>query len=235
MGSGEDRRRQRRVPIKVPVRVQGRDPDGTTWEEMSTCEDASVRGVGLFLSHAVRQGQVLHLSVPLPSRFRQFDVNETSYHVYAVVRHTRQETRGPRIGTLFLGRHPPRGATSLPTELYFLPGDPLSDPAVKEGPSLLVRLEADQAPGGVAQEERVQAEQLGPREAVVKVTRLPVAKGAIVSLTEVGGEFRTRAEVHGLSLGADGQPRLTLVILDQPVPARLVAGAAAEAGRPAKV
>ena len=33
--------------MRFPVRIQGRESDGTTWEEMSACEDASTGGVGL--------------------------------------------------------------------------------------------------------------------------------------------------------------------------------------------
>ena len=52
-GGGAERRKHRRVPMRLPVRVQGRDVDGTTWEEMSTCEDASAGGVGLRLDRPV--------------------------------------------------------------------------------------------------------------------------------------------------------------------------------------
>ena len=73
---GAERRKQRRVAMKCPVRVQGRDADGKTWEEMSTCEDASAGGVGLKLSRPVVMGQVLHLSMPLPAKFRQYDLTD---------------------------------------------------------------------------------------------------------------------------------------------------------------
>ena len=118
-----ERRRQRRVPLKLPVRVQGRDADGAGWEEMSTCEDASLGGVALLVSHPVRPGQVLHLSVPLPQRFRQYDINDSSYRTYALVRHARPWASALRVGVLFLGRHPPRGAEALPAELFLMPGE----------------------------------------------------------------------------------------------------------------
>src|SRR5512147_2904433 len=115
---GAERRKQRRVPMKLPVRVQGRDTDGTAWEEMSTCEDASAGGVGLRLDRPVVLGQVLHLSLPLPQRFRQYDLTDPSYRVYTLVRNVRPAPGGGvRIGVLFLGKHPPRGASALPGEL----------------------------------------------------------------------------------------------------------------------
>jgi len=79
--------------MRLPVRVQGRDPDGTTWEEMSSCEDASVAGVGLQLTRHVVVGQVLHLALPLPQRFRQYDLTDPSYRVYALVRYVRYVRR----------------------------------------------------------------------------------------------------------------------------------------------
>ena len=65
-----DRRQHRRMPIEVPVWVRGREADGTTWEEVTSCVDASLRGVSVIMSHPVRTGRVLHLSVPLPVSFR---------------------------------------------------------------------------------------------------------------------------------------------------------------------
>jgi hypothetical protein len=216
-----ERRRQRRVPLKLPVRVQGRDADGAGWEEMSTCEDASMGGVALLVAHPVRPGQVLHLSVPLPSRFRQYDVNDSSYRTYALVRHTRPAAETLRVGVLFLGRHPPRGADSLPAGLFLMPGEHAVRPA-RPGPTLRLRLEAEHAPGGIAQEEDAPVEHLGPRVATVRTARLPVARGTVLAVEEKGGEFRSRAEVTSIAIGTDGVPRVSLRFLDAPVPDRLL-------------
>ena len=216
-----ERRRQRRVPLKVPVRVRGRGADGAGWEEMSSCEDASIGGVALLVAHAVRPGQVLHLSVPLPQRFRQYDINDSSYRTYALVRHARPSASALRVGVLFLGRHPPRGAQALPAELFLMPGE---RPVRRACPALTLRLrlESEQAPGGVAQEEDAPVEHLGPRVAVVRTTRLPVARGTLLVVEEKDGTFRTRAEVSSIAIGADGQPRVSLRFLEGPVPDRLL-------------
>jgi nucleotide-binding universal stress UspA family protein len=188
---------------------------------MSTCEDASIGGVAIRVAHPVRPGQVLHLSVPLPSRFRQYDVNDSSYRTYALVRHAQPLADTLRVGVLFLGRHPPRGAESLPTGLFLMPGEQ----AVRRerpAPTLRLRLEAEQAPGGVAQEEDAPVEHLGPRVATVRTARLPVARGAIVAVEERDGEFHSRAEVTSIAIGTDGHPRVSLRFLDAPVPDRLL-------------
>ena len=216
-----ERRRQRRVSLKLPVRVQGRDTDGAGWEEMSTCEDASIGGVGLLVSHPVRPGQVLHLSVPLPQRFRQYDINDSSYRTYALVRHAKPAASVLRVGVVFLGRHPPRGAEALPSETYLMPGERAVHRA-RPGSAFRLRLEAEQAPGGVAREETVAVDDLGPTLAVVRTTRLPLGRGTVLAVEERDGEFRSRAEVSSISIGADGQPRVILRFLDQPVPDRLL-------------
>ena len=216
-----ERRRQRRVPLKVPVRVRGRGADGVGWEEMSSCEDASIGGVALVVAHAVRPGQVLHLSVPLPQRFRQYDINDSSYRTYALVRHARPSASALRVGVLFLGRHPPRGAQSLPAELFLMPGERAARRA-RPALTLRLRLESEQAPGGVAEEEDAPVEHLAPRVALVRTTRLPIARGTLLTVKEKDGEYCTRAEVSSISIGADGQPRVSLHFLDQAVPDRLL-------------
>jgi hypothetical protein len=205
--------------MKLNVRVQGRAPDGTKWEEMTTCEDASAGGVALVLQRALQVGQVLHLTLPLPPRFRQYDLTQASYRVYGLVRSRRP---GNRYGVLFLGKHPPRGAEPLPAGLFLMPGDPKPTAAGKHGFEIALKLEAEHAPGGVAQEERSVAANVKERQIEAKVTRLPVLKGAVVTLEEVGGDFKTRAEVQGIEIAKDGHPRLRLFLLDEPVPERLL-------------
>jgi len=224
--------------MKLPVRVQGRDTNGTTWEEMATCEDASAGGVGLQLKRTVVLGQVLHLSLPLPSRFRQFDLTDPSYRVYTLVRNVRPVPGGGvRIGVVFLGKFPPRGAQALPGELFLMPGDPTPVERRKFPRHIVrlsLRLEAEHAPGGVAVEERTVAEDVSQWGASVRATSLPVVKGAILQVQEIEGDYRTRAEVRNISIGTDGHPRLNLLFLDTPAPERLLpaVGADETAGKP---
>jgi hypothetical protein len=229
---GAERRKHRRVPMKLPVRIQGRDPDGTTWEVMSSCHDASLGGVGFQIDRGVVLGQVLHLSLPLPQPFRQYDLTDPSYRVYALVRNVRPAPGGAlRIGVVFLGKHPPRGATTLPGELFLMPGDPAPVDRrrfPRHVVRLNLRLEAEYAPGGVPAAEHTVAEDMGQWGAQVKATTLPVVKGALLQVEEVGGDFRTRAEVRNITIGADGQPRLNLLFLDAAAPERLLPGMGAD-------
>ena len=110
--------------MRLPVRIQGRCADGSVLDELTACEDASGGGLSLHLRHPVRQGQLLHLSLPLPPHFRQYDLTDHSYRVYALVRSVvRSGEEGARVGLLFYGRTPPQGEAALPTGLFLMPGD----------------------------------------------------------------------------------------------------------------
>lgn len=227
-----ERRRQRRVPIRLPVRVQARDPDGAVWEEMARCEDAGADGLSLHLARTVRIGQLLHLSLALPARLRRHDLTDPSYRVFGLVRHMARDAAagGVRAGVLFLGRQPPRDARSLPPELFLMPGHP--EPVERrQHPRhclrLSLRLEAQDAPGGGARGETVETEDVSAWGAKVRATTLPAEKGSLVRVAEPGGDFATRAQVRSVSIGADGAPLLSLRFLDGPLPERLLPPTAA--------
>ncbi len=57
---------------------------------------------------------------------------------------------------------------------------------------------------------------------MVRTARLPVSRGMLLVVEEKDGEFRSRAEVTAIAIGADGQPRVSLSILDEPLPDRLL-------------
>jgi hypothetical protein len=72
-----------------------------------------------------------------------------------------------------------------------------------------------------ASEERTIAENIGRGGARV-LTSLLVLTGDVVMVQEVGGDFRTRAEVRNVYVGPDHIPRLCLHFLDAEAPPRLV-------------
>jgi hypothetical protein len=220
----EERRRKNRLAIKVPVRVRGREMGGTAWEEVAASLDASEGGLAIVMAHPVRTGQVLHLSVPLPSRYRQYDLTSSSYRIYGLVRSSCSLEARSRVGVMFLGPQPPRGSDTLPAGLFQLPGD--RPEAARTTASLLLRLEADEAPGGIAQEEHASVERLTASSAVVRVRSLPVGRGSIVSVEDPDGGFRTRAEVSVISIEELGHARLVLRVLDAPIPDRLLSDSA---------
>jgi len=229
-----DERRQRpRLGLKLPVRASGFDAQGNPWTEMSTLLDVSSSGASFVLKHAVTRGHVLHLLVPLPKRFRSYDLGEASYHVFGLVRAARSDPDGTRLGVLFLGKHPPRGFEKAPTAIYLLPNDPdPSRPAAGSAPAdrrehrrleVFVDVVVKRLDGRTdgASEERTIAENIGKGGARV-LTSLLVLTGDVVLVQEVGGDFRTRAEVRNVYVGPDHVPRLCLHFLDAEAPPRLV-------------
>src|SRR6185369_8301710 len=101
----DERRKDARMKITLPLKVNGHDADGTPWMEMSACSDASYNGASFILKHSVEKGQVLLLSVPMPKNLRHYDLNEPSYHTYALVRAVEAKPPNARIAVFFLGRH----------------------------------------------------------------------------------------------------------------------------------
>jgi PilZ domain len=118
-----ERRKAYRMGMALPVRVTGFGDDGAAWEEVSGTEDVSQGGLSLRLHRKVELGQVLALSLPMPKRLREFDLNEEAYRVYGLVRGiVHQEDRG-RVGVMFFGKYPPRGFHERPSARYLLPSD----------------------------------------------------------------------------------------------------------------
>jgi len=128
-----ERRKNPRVGLAIPIKVQGFHADGTTWEEMTTTADVSVGGTSFPLTHEADLGQVLLLTLPLPKRLRQFDLMDASYRVYSLVRSVRRRTDQPRVGVMFFGKHPPRGFSERPAARFLLPSDSIVGTASPQG------------------------------------------------------------------------------------------------------
>ena len=225
---GKERRSEPRMALELPVRVKGHAEDGTPWNEMSSTDDASFGGASLILDHTVEPGHVLNLSLPLPRRFRRYDLTEPGYHVWALVRDVLEAGATRRVGVMFLGKTPPKDYEKNPGGRYLLPTDPPPKPKERrrfsriENAFLNLKLHRLDPSGATVQEERTVAENLGKGGARV-MTAMPVAKGEVVLVEEMGGEFKTRAEIRNVYIGEDRIPRLNLQFLDGGAPDRMVA------------
>ncbi len=76
--------------------------------------------------------------------------------------------------------------------------------------------------GTVLQEERTIAENVGRHGARVLTTMSTLVPGDVVQVEEVGGRFKTRAQVRGVYEGRDRIRRLNVRFLDSPAPDYLV-------------
>ena len=224
--SQTERRQSARMSLSMPVRVLGHDTAGASWEEMASVRDASPSGVALNLRHPITRGQVLLLTLPLPKRFRRYDLGDASYRIYGLVRSVQPDSGQARVGIMFLGRHPPRGFDRNPGGLYLLPTDAPPAPSERRKVPRLdvyvnMRIRRLVDDGSGRREEQTIAENIGRNGARV-LTSMNITKGETVEVTEVGGSFRARAEVRNVYVGQDRIPRLNLCFLDAEAPARLV-------------
>jgi hypothetical protein len=223
MSDNSNRRSDERLGVQLPVRVQGFDPTGARWEEMTTGEDISSGGAAFIVKHTVAKGQALVLSLPLPKRYRTFDLTTPSYRVFALVRKVEAAEGGFRIGLMFIGKTPPKGFEENPAIRYLLPGEAPPERRGEGRFQVFLNFKLRSEPiGQPPTEEQTVAENLSKGGARV-LTTLPVAKGDILWLEEIGGVFRTRAEVKNAFLGSDNVRRLSLRFLDGKVPDRLIA------------
>jgi hypothetical protein len=216
-----ERRRQPRSTIALPVRVQGQYPDGAVWEEMTSTAVASGGGVAISLRRAVLLGQALYLALPLPRRFRAFDMTAPTYRVYAVVAWV---DAGRTVGLRFLGKNPPAGYTRNEAGLYLNPPTTPPAPERRTAPrrdGVFFFVLKPRGSRGDRQEEATVADNLGAGGARVITTQF-FAKGEVLEVEEAGGPFRTRAAVRNAYLGDDAVWRLNLMFLDAETPARLL-------------
>jgi len=216
-----ERRRQPRANIVVPVRVQGQYSYGATWEEMTSTSVGSASGVAISLSRTVFLRQALHLALPLPRRFRTFDLTAPTYRVYAVV----TSVDGTRtVGVRFLGKNPPAGYTRNEAGLFLNPPTTPPAPERRAAPrrdGLFFFVLKPRGQHGDRQEEATVADNLGTGGARVMTTQF-FAKGEVLEVEEAGGPFRTRAAVRNAYVGDDLVWRLNLMFLDAQTPERLL-------------
>lgn len=129
----KERRKEIRVGLAIPLRVQGFLAEGGTWEEITTTVDVSQGGACFPLTHEAELGQVLLLSLPMPKRLRQYDLNDETYRVYSLVRGVRRRADQPRVGVMFFGKYPPRGFQERPAARYLLPSDSIVNAPAPQG------------------------------------------------------------------------------------------------------
>jgi hypothetical protein len=109
--------------MTLPVRVTGFTDEGAAWEEVTGTEDVSQGGLSFRLTRRVELGQVVAMSLPMPRRLREFDLNDATYRVYGLVRGIVHKEEKTRVGVMFFGKYPPRGFHERPGARYLLPSD----------------------------------------------------------------------------------------------------------------
>jgi hypothetical protein len=192
---------------------------------MTASDDISYGGASFPLRHGHGVGQVLLLSAPLPRNFRRYDLAETSYKSYALVRNSRTTEEGGHVaGVMFLGRVPPKGFEAKPGGRYRLPTDPRTAQALASGVppgerrrherlQLFVNLRLKRAGVSGVMEEQTVTENVSRGGARV-FTTLPVAKGESIAVTDLDKAVTAEAVVRNVYVGPDRVTRLNLQFPD---------------------
>ncbi len=128
-----ERRKNPRHGLAIPTRVQGFLADGSIWDEMTTTIDVSSSGACFGLTHEAELGQVLLLTLALPTRLRQHDITDTTYRIYTLVRGVWRRADQRRVGVMFFGKYPPRGFNERPGARYLLPSDSIVNAPAPQG------------------------------------------------------------------------------------------------------
>lgn len=212
----DNRDRQERRNVPLPIMVRGYSAPGVQWDEMTTSTDVSIGGVGFNIKHPVFVGQVLELALPLPKSLRRHDVVDSTYHVYAIVRSV-SASQPARVGVMFYGRRPPRDYKDNPTGRFLFGGETITPPAQKprRHPRHNMILNAQlrwMNPGAAPREETTIVEEIAEGGARV-LTTFRLSPGDEVTLVIESGALSTRGSVRGSYVGRDGVRRLNVEFL----------------------
>ena len=217
---GADRRRCSRLSINLPGRVTGFTKDGEKWNEMIRTIDVSRMGASLTMKGHPRVGQVLHLTLPLPTKLRTHGYTEPSYHTYALVHRVEPTTNDSRvIGVEFLGLRPPAEYIDNPSSVFraaeWRGPDRRRSPRVDRTEPLVLQYlsESLELLGfGSAKTENISAR--GARICVSEA----IPEFEFLRLSSSSAGFESLAAVCNRYRGADGRLRLCVKFLDQQWP-----------------
>src|SRR5437867_6757933 len=67
----EDRRRKKRVEVKIPIRVKGADIWENSFEEVTRSVNVTSDGACFLLKNNIKPGSILELSLPLPRHMQK--------------------------------------------------------------------------------------------------------------------------------------------------------------------
>jgi hypothetical protein len=210
-GAG-DLRKSGRLELHIPVRVRCKETDGTEWAELTHLIDVTQLGASFTLEHPIATGRILHLSLPLPWRLRQYDHSDELYRIYALVRWIRPSEDGRKaIGVAFVGKNPPASYLHDPSRIYASGRTKDSDKR-REGriqAALMVQLDLIGSDGEIVKSEVTVTENIS-RHGASCYTTLHPTPGSVLRITSQQTSFSTTAIVRKIRKGKDNIPRVHL-------------------------
>ena len=237
MSEGRNWKRIReRLPLHLPVRVQGRDTPTFEWTEITRLANVTPFGAGFSIKHPTEKGRLLYMTIPMPRQLRVFDHVEDQYRVWAVVRYMKPAIVDNKtvfnVGVAFIGKRAPASYETEPWKRYDIntssfqalskPEEiliPITDQRAHTRYNIAVdmRLELVDPNGEVTDSEHTVTENISARGATI-FTTLQIPEGRFIRLTSEQYRVTAHAAIRSRSTGADGVPRIHVEFVDREWP-----------------
>jgi hypothetical protein len=231
------RRIRERLPLHLPVRVQGRETTDFQWTEMTRLTNVTPFGAGFTLKRPTEKGRLLHMTIPMPRQLRVFDHVEDQYRIWGVVRYTRANPSATgmvfNVGVAFIGKRAPASYEQQPWKRYevITPFEAVAaaENIVKLAPSedernqtrhniaVDMQVELLDVNGNLVASEHTVTEDISTRTATL-FTTLDVPVGRFIRLTNEQQRITAHAAVRSRSTGADGIARIHVEFIDREWP-----------------
>lgn len=238
---GEERNWKRireRLPLSLPVRVQGRDTPDFEWAEMTRLTNVTPFGAGFPLKRPTEKGRLLFMTIPMPRQLRVFDHVEDQYRIWAIVRYMKTNASGNEtkfdVGVAFIGKRAPASYATEPWKRYDIsttvfqaltnPDDILTpfasadqDAHTRHNIAVDMRIELVDPNGTVTESEHTVTEDISTRGATI-FTTLQIPKGRFIRITSEQQGVTAYAAIRSCSTGANGIPRIHVEFIDKEWP-----------------
>ena len=230
------KRIRERLPLHLPVRVQGRDTPTFEWTEITRLANVTPFGAGFTLKHPTERGRLLFMTIPMPRQLRVFDHVEDQYRIWAIVRYMKPAIVDGQsifnIGVAFIGKRAPASYETEPWKRYDINANvfqalskaeeiliPITDQRVQTRYNIAVdmRIELIDPDGKVTESEHTVTENISTKGATL-FTTLQIPQGRFIRLTSEQYGVTAHAAIRSRSTGADGVPRIHIEFIDREWP-----------------
>ena len=232
------KRIRERLPLHLPVRIQGRETPTFEWTEMTRLTNVTPFGAGFTLKHPTEKGRLLFMTIPMPRQLRVFDHVEDQYRIWAIVRYMRPSISENctifTVGVAFIGKRPPASYEMEPwrryditttnfeslarTEDMLTPFHSIDQRAyTRHNIAVDMRLEMINSNGEVVESEHTVTENISVKGATLYTT-LQIPPGRFIRLTSDQHGIIAHAAIRARSTGADGIPRIHVEFIDREWP-----------------
>jgi PilZ domain-containing protein len=230
------KRIRERLPLHLPVRVQGRDTPTFEWTEVTRLANVTPFGAGFSLKHPTEKGRLLYMTIPMPRQLRVFDHVEDQYRIWAVVRYMKPAVVDNQtvfnVGVAFIGKRAPASYETEPWRRYDINATtfqaltqaeeiliPITEQRAQTRYNIAVdmRLELIDPNGEVTDSEHTVTENISAKGATI-FTTLQIPEGRFVRLKSEQYRVTAHAAIRSRSTGADGVPRIHVEFIDREWP-----------------